>query len=111
MTRARRLLALAAAVAATAALARGQDPPAKPPEWVAESNLTQSLVRDDHREWHFFGGFRFAVPGLGLSIRGGNALVLTDLEESPARPPTAGDDGLRRAPPAPPARRRVDDAE
>ena len=111
MTRARSLLGLAAAIAATAAIARAQDPPAKPPDWVAESNLTQSLVRDDHREWHFFGGFRFAVPGLGLSIRGGNALVLTDLEESPARPPTAAGDGLRRDVPPPAARRRVDDAE
>lgn len=110
-------LAAAAFAAAAAALARAQDPPttaasqAAPPVWVAESNLTQSLVRDDHREWHFFGGFRFALPGLDVAIRGGNALALTDLEESPAKAPARDAGGLRREPPAPDPRRRVSEAE
>lgn len=111
------VLAAAAFAAAAAALARAQEPQgptapqAAPPVWVAESNLTQSLVRDDHREWHFFGGFRFAMPGLDVAIRGGNALALTDLEETPAKAPARDAGGLRREPPQPDPRRRVSDAE
>jgi len=110
-------LAAVAFAATAAALARAQEPQAPTaaqaatPVWVAESNLTQSLVRDDYREWHFFGGFRFALPGLDVAIRGGNALALTDLEESPAKAPARDAGGLRREPAAPDPRRHVSESE
>ncbi len=112
------VLAAAAFAAVAAAAARAQDPvPASPapapaqPTWIAESSLAQSVVRDDHREWHFFGGFRFALPELGVVVRGANALALTDLEETLAKPPAPGGGGLRRQPTAPDARRRLSDDE
>lgn len=80
--------------------------------WIAEANLSQSIDRDDYREWHFFGGFRFALPELQVSIRGNDALVLTDLEETHAAFRSRSDAGLpRRGIDLPAPRRRLSNDE
>jgi hypothetical protein len=101
-----RLAALSlAALAAAAMPLRAQDRPAAAmPPWIYEGNM-QSTPRDDYREWHFTGGFRFRFFDRKLSIRGDSALVLTDLDEDDALL-ARDDDGLPRRGIAPPAPRR-----
>jgi hypothetical protein len=114
MTRPARLGAaalLAAAATLTAQAEPAERPPARP-SWVAEGNQWNSIPRDDYREWHFFGGFRFAFPTLDLSLRGGNALVLTDLEQTQTALATGAASGLpRRGIELPAPRRRLSNDE
>lgn len=114
MTRPARLGAaalLAAAATLTAQAEPAERPPARP-SWVAEGNQWNSIPRDDYREWHFFGGFRFAFPTLDLSLRGGNALVLTDLEQTQTALATGAASGLpRRGIDLPAPRRRLSNDE
>ena len=119
-----RLLILAASCAAAAAHLRGQQtdpsavvPPSGPPSvsnapanalggFRYDAAYSGSLERDDYRELHLRGGFRFVAPALQLDIRGANALVLFDLDE--ARKPLQrqrGDDPPRRGIEPPAARR------
>ena len=76
-----RSAALLAMAVSTALLRAQETPPTGLQTWHAPS---KTVDRDDYREWHFLGGFRFAFPELQLSIRGQNALVLTDIEASHA---------------------------
>jgi len=105
--RGRDLLAAVAVSAACCGLARAQNPPAAgfdvDPAWA------KTVDRDDYREWHIAGGFRFSFPELKLTIRGGNALMLTDLEESHAaiRGQSAGGGLPRRSIELPEPRRRL----
>lgn len=99
------------AMAVSAALLRAQEtPPTGLQTWHAPS---KTVDRDDYREWHFLGGFRFAFPELQLSIRGQNALVLTDIEASHALLQGAGtESGIpRRGIELPAPRRRLSNDE
>jgi hypothetical protein len=103
------LLAVAVACAVAAGLRAQVEPPAggPVPPFGDQWNSLQSIDRDDYREWHFLGGFRLAMPSLRLSIRGENALLLTDLEETRALAQTAGDGPVRRGIELPAPRRRL----
>jgi hypothetical protein len=131
-----------AALAALAPIARGQaDPPAQDPgapqpptalpapmlppatggsaaagaglqlfaDWASSSQRN----RDDYREVHVYGGFQLRVPELGITIRGGNALLLLDLDAWLAATQTLGGSrGLpHRGMPAPAARRLLTNDE
>lgn len=88
------ILILAACVTAAASMAQQVQDPARPTaaapvpnreqapdgSYVYEYAWQTSLNRDDYRELHLMGGFRFVAPGLGIDVRGMNALVLSDLE-------------------------------
>lgn len=99
-----------AAACLAAAAAQAQERPAGAqalPPFGDQWATLQSIDRDDFREWHLLGGFRLVVPELRLSIRGQNALVLTDLESTRLAAAAARDDGLRRGIDLPAPRRRV----
>ncbi len=87
---------LLAAVAASAALtgllrAQGDPAPIQVPvpqqpqfaEFLDHAALV-TIDRDDYRELHAFGGFRFVVTDMKLDVRGRNLLALFDLEEAHA---------------------------
>lgn len=103
MTRRHRLATLATTIAVAGLLrAQTQWP------WQADHGPVKTVDRDDYREWHFLQGFQFAFPTMHLTIRGTNALVLTDIEEThaAAREQQAG--GLpRRGIELPEPRRRL----
>lgn len=105
MTAARWLQAATAAVG-LAPLLRPQDAPPDPViRFLHDHRTLVSADRDDYREFHLFGGFRFVVPGFDLDVRGANALLLLDLDayhEAVRR----RDGGLPRRGMAPPAPRR-----
>lgn len=104
---------------------RAQDPPhlenATPPllHWQAPDNSysydyawLESQDREDYREVYLTGGFRIRAEGLGLEVRGGNAVLFTDLEgareavrAAMERPPE--NELPRRGIPAPEPRRRL----
>ncbi|MBL8750156.1 MAG: hypothetical protein JNK78_13405 [Planctomycetes bacterium] len=112
------ILALAACVVATSALAQQDPPPAQPvaPEangpadgsYVYDAAWMRSGDRDDYRELFLIGGFRFRAPNLGIEVRGRNAVLLSDLEQTRSviqRPDSSGPPRRGIEPPEP--RRRL----
>lgn len=89
--------------AVSADAARAQRPGER---YLLEVGASKTLERDDYREIHAVGGFRFVVPELGLAIRGQSALVMTDREEVRAAAGRRGGGGLPTRGVAPPAPRR-----
>ncbi|MCA8977677.1 MAG: LPS assembly protein LptD [Planctomycetes bacterium] len=70
-----------------------------------EAHWLENTPREDFDETRLFGGFVFAIPNLGLEIRGTNALILTDIEtRALLDQPSAS--GLPRRGIEPPAPRR-----
>jgi hypothetical protein len=108
----------AAALAAAAVLAAGvraQDPPdpgpaQRPARLLQDFDgaLAKVQQRDDYREAHVTGGFRYEVPHLELTIRGTNALLLTDLDEGNALLSRDGRTLRADGFPLPAPRRRLD---
>jgi hypothetical protein len=74
--------------------------------YVYEYAFIHSPEQDDYREVQLMGGFRFLAPGLGLDVRGTNALLLSDREAVRAALDRGGDSGLPRRSVEPPAPRR-----
>lgn len=79
------ILGLAACAVATAGVG-AQGVPAQQGERAVDGSYSfasawmTTFDRDDYRETHLIGGFRFSAPGLGLEVRGASALMLSDLE-------------------------------
>jgi len=85
-------LLMAATFAVVHGSLRAQDPPrtgGTPPlnRWQAPDNSydyeyawMDSQDREDYREVYLTGGFRIRAERLGLEVRGGNAVLFTDLE-------------------------------
>lgn len=59
-----------------AALLRAQDTGTA--TYIADGNVTEYRLQGDYRELQLFGGFRFVAPHLGITLRGTNALLLSD---------------------------------
>lgn len=102
------LLVLTAAVRAQQA--PSQQEPVKP-TYVAESLYTDSRIFDDFREHYLYGGFRFNAPHLGFDIRGNNAVIHWDLEQTQRALAQSQRGGLPRRDIEPPASRRRLSAE
>lgn len=110
------MLVFAATAAATLPAQQTQEPapPARTQQaaadgtYVYEWHWFDSRDRDDYRELHLMGGFRFMAPGMQLDVRGTNAIVLLDLEGAHAVAQAPQPPGLpHRGVPPPEPRRRL----
>lgn len=101
--RGRASLATLVLCAVAADAARAQQPGER---YLLEVGASKTLERDDYREIHAQGGFRFVVPELGLTIRGQRALVMTDREQVRAAAERKAGSGLPTRGVEPPAPRR-----
>lgn len=75
-------LAAAAFVAASAAAqqsADAQDPAPRLSDVIKQGSVHTHLG-EEYYEAHVYGGFRIEIPGSGIEVRGGNALLLLDLD-------------------------------
>ncbi|MFO1076588.1 MAG: LPS assembly protein LptD [Planctomycetota bacterium] len=108
-----RSVAAALSAIAAAVAARGQDvvPPAPERAFTFHGARLISNQGLDHYELRAFGGFTFAVPSLGIRIRGGNAVLLTEAVDRSQFGRADTSDLPRRtvAPPAPRRRMSADE--
>ena len=115
MSRRSRLLRLVAAHVAMVAFAMAQQEPAPSVPGLLldhEHSFLEEVVRDDYREVRVFGGFRFRSPAYGLELRGENALLLLDLDETERAASRRSGSGLpRRGIELPEPRRRLSPAQ